>query len=315
MPRSSSVSLVLATALFVSGAAAAGEGNEKTPFALEFRTGAEYDSNVAVLELDTSTGSGDIAALMDFHAGFDKQPPRSWGYDVAYDFSQSLYRELDSYDLRIHRGSAGAGYNFGSVDAGLSIQYVSAALATGEDLTLSQITPHFGALIGKKLYLRLAWDRFDKKYSSSTGRDATTDAPSVDAYVFVNGIKSHLDFGYQHVRENAADDTYDYDGDKLKAQLTERFERGSRGLVLKTGLRYESRSYGAPPPPPLSPLPPLPITPRREDQRYRFELELEGILSRHMFVCVRYERAHNRSTEASVNFDENVASLGLGARL
>jgi hypothetical protein len=34
-----------------------------------------------------------------------------------------------------------------------------------------------------------------------------------------------------------------------------------------------------------------------------------------MFLRARYEYAHNRSTEASVNFDENVASIGLGARL
>ena len=306
MPPRLALAPVIATALLLSASAVAGESGEKTPFAVEFRTGAEYDSNIAVLELDTSTGSSDVAALIDFHAGFDKQRPKSWGYDVAYDFSQSLYREFDSYDLRIHRGSAGAGYDFGAVETGLSYQYVSAALANGEDLTLSQVTPHLGALMGNKFYLRLAWDRSDKTYALSSGRDATTDAPSLDAYVFVNGVKSHLVFGYQHVKENAADDTYDYEGGKIKAQLTERFAWGSRGLVLKTGIRYESRTYREPP---------LPITPRRADQRCRFELELEGILSRHMFLSVRYAFAHNRSTEASVNFDENVASLGFGARL
>jgi surface lipoprotein assembly modifier-like protein len=297
---------MIATALLLSGAAVAGENGEKTPFALEFRTGAEYDSNVAVLELDTATGASDVAAVIDFHAGFDKRRPKSWSFDVAYDFSQSLYRQLDTYDLRIHRGSAGVGYDFGAVETGLSYQYVSAALANGEDLTLSQITPHLGTLLGKRVYLRLAWDRTHKTYAMSPGRDATTDAPSVDAYVFVDGVKSYLLFGYEHAMENAADDTFDYDGDKLKAQLTERFVRGSRSLTLKTGLRYESRTYRAPS---------LPFTPRREDQRYRFELELEAMVTRHMFLRARYEYARNRSTEASVNFDENVASIGLGARL
>lgn len=297
---------VIATALLLSGAVVAGENGEKTPFALELRTGAEYDSNVAVLELDTSTGASDVAAVIDFHAGFDKQRPKSWGFDVAYDFSQSLYREFDAYDLRIHRGSVGVGYDFGAVEPGMSYQYVSAALAGGEDLTLSQLTPHLGTLLGKRLYLRLAWDRTDKTYATSVGRDATTDAPSLDAYVFVNGVKSYLIIGYQHVKENAADDTFDYDGGKLKVQLTQRFMPGSRRLTLKTGLRYESRTYRAPL---------LPITPRREDQRFRVELELEAIVFRHMFLRARYEYAHNRSTEASVNFDENVASIGLGARL
>lgn len=297
---------MIATALLLSEEAVASENGEKTPFTVEFRTGAEYDSNVAVLELDSSTGASDLSAIIDFHAGFDRQPPKGWSFDVAYDFSQSLHREFDAYDLRIHRGSAGAGYDFGAIDLGMSYQYVSAALASGEDLTLSQITPHLGALLGKSLYLRLAWDRTDKTYAMSPGRDATTDAPSLDAYVFLDGVKSYLVFGYQRVKEDAADDTFDYEGRKLKAQLTERFMRGSRGVTLKTGMRSESRTYRAPL---------LPITPRREDGRYRFELELEAILSRHMFLRARYEYAHNRSTEASVNFDESVASIGLGARL
>jgi hypothetical protein len=306
MRRRYLLSPTIATALLLSARAVAGEGGEKTPFAVEFRAGAEYDSNVAVLELDTSTGASDMAAAIDFHAGFDKQWPKSWSFDVAYDFSQSLYQEFDDYDLRIHRGSAGVGYDFGAVEPGLSYQYVSAALASGEDLTLSQITPHLGSLLGKKVYLRLAWDRSDKTYALSPGRDATTDAPSLDAYFFAHGVKSHFVLGYQHVKENASDDAFDYDGDKVKAQFKQRFLPGPRGLTLETGLRYESRTYSAPP---------LPLTPRREDQRYRFEIELEAILSRHMFLRGRYEYAHNVSTEASVNFDENVASIGLGARL
>jgi hypothetical protein len=297
---------MVATALLLSGAAVAGENGQKAPFALEFSTGAEYDSNVAVIELDTSTGDSDVASVSDFHMGFDTKRPKSWSFDVAYDFSQSLYQEFDAYDLRIHRGSAGGGYDFGAVEAGMSYEYVSAALASGEDLTLRRITPHLGTLLGKRLYLRLAWDRVDKKYAMSLERDATTDSPSLDAYVFIDGVKSYLVFGCQHVKENAADDTFDYEGGKLKLQLTQRFMLGSHGLTLKTGLRYESRTYSAPL---------LPINPRREDQRGRVELELEAMMSRHMFLRARYEYAHNRSTEASVNFDENVASIGLGARL
>jgi len=314
MRRRSSRSSIIATALLLRATAAVADENQvRTPFALEFCAGAEYDSNVAVLELDTSTGAGDVAATVDFHAGFDKRRPKGWSFDVAYDFTQSLYQQLGAYDLRVHRGSVGGGYDFGAVEAGLSYQYASATLASGENLTLSQITPSLGSLLGERLYLRLAWDRIDKRYVLNPGRNATTDAPSLDAYVFVDGVKSHVDFGYQRVTENAADDAFDYEGDKLKAQLTQRFVWWSRGVTLKTGLRYESRRYRAPPPPVFPPL--TPPTPRREDQRYRFDLELEAIVSRHLFLRARYEYAHNLSTEPSVNFNENVASIGLGARL
>ena len=284
----------------------ADDAGAKTPFAVEFRAAAEYDSNVAVLDLDTSTGAADIAAAIDFHAGFDKQWPKSWRFDAAYDFSQSKYQEFDDYDLSIHRGSAGAGYDFGPVEPGVSFQYASAALATGEDLTLRQVAPQLGSLLGKRVYLRLAWERSDKTYALSPGRDATTDAPSLDAFVFVNGVKSHFVLGYQSVKENASDDAFDYDGDKVKLQFKQRFLSRPRGVTLDTALRYESRTYAAPL---------LPIAPRREDQRYRFELELEALLSRHMFLRGRYEYAHNVSTEASVNFNENLVSIGLGSRL
>lgn len=306
---------MIAMGLLLPGAVVAGENEKKTPFAVEFRTGAEYDSNLTLPEIDASSGQSDVAAVIDLHLGFDKHGPKGWSFNAAYDFSQSLYRQFDAFNLRIHRGSAGIGYDFGMLETGVAYQYANAALAGQEYLVLKQLSPHLGKLFGKRLFLRLAWDHTEEAFAAVPGRSATSDAPSLDAFIFFGGVKSCLVLGYQHVKENAVDDTYDYTGGKLKAQLTRRFTAGSHDLTLKTALHYESRTYKAPSPPSLPPLPPIPIEPRRVDDRYRFEIEFEAVLSRHTFLSARYDYIDNRSTVKSAAYEEHEASIVFGARL
>lgn len=298
--------LMIAFALGLPHAAAAGEDAEPGPFSLEFGAGVEYDSNVAVLELDTSSGEGDLAALIEFHLGFDKSLTKRLKVDLGYDFSQSLHDEFDQFDIAIHRGSAGMEYDFGGVDAGASFQYADAALDGDEYLVLRQVSPHLSRLFGKRLFGRLAWTHTDKKFATSPGRDATSDGPGVDVFVFLDGVKRYLTLGYQIQDEHALDDQFDNTGSRLKLQFAARTARGSRETSWKTGLRYESRNYrdGL-----------LPLGPPREDDRYRFDAEVEVSLARHGFFRFRYEYADNRSNLASVDFDEHVASIAFGAKL
>ena len=128
--------------------------------------------------------------------------------------------------------------------------------------------------------------------------------PNLDTFVFLDGVKRYLTFGYERTDEDAADDTFDYSGVKLKGQLTHRLQWGSREMTLKAGLRHESRSYrqaGL-------------FEPRRPGDRGHPRAEAEWPLFRHALLRARYEYASNRSNLASVNFDEHVASVTLGWR-
>src|SRR5688500_11035535 len=87
--------------------------NDPRAIAVTLGSGVEYDSNVAVLELDTSADAGDRSLLLDFGVGYDKPDAGRFDLQAGYDFSQSLHDEFDSFDVRIHRGSGTLSYDLG----------------------------------------------------------------------------------------------------------------------------------------------------------------------------------------------------------
>jgi hypothetical protein len=293
-----------AAGLALWGLTAAQETPKPRPISLELRTGVEYDSNVAALEIDASSGQGDVAALLGAHLGLESDPGRRLKLNAAYDFSQSVHREFEAFDLRIHMGSAGLGYDFGPVTAGMTYQLAQAALGGEEYLVLKQASPYLSRLLGKRLYFRLGWIRSDKEFTTAPERNGIAQGPNLDTFVFLNGVKRYLTLGYERTDEDAADDTLDYSGVKIKGQITHRIRWSSREMTLRAGLRHESRSYrqaGL-------------LEPRREDARDRLDAEAEWPVWGHALLRARYEYASNRSNLASVNFDEHVASITLGLR-
>lgn len=279
--------------------------NAERPVSLTLGTGFEYDSNVAVLELDTSTDAGDRSLLLDFGVGYDKPDQGRFDLQAGYDFSQSLHDDFDSFDVRIHRGSGTLSYDLGRVDIGATLQHAYAELDGNEFLTLQQVSPYVSKLVGRRLFLRFAYARSDKDFAGNPLRSAKADGLSADAYVFVDGLRTYLVLGYRHDDENALDAQFDYAGDVLRAQLVKRLMAGERELTLRTALRLENRDYDAPTP--------SIGNPRRDDRR-QLELSLDVPLGERTTAQVVYEHADNASNLPSVDFAENVVSLKFRAR-
>jgi opacity protein-like surface antigen len=302
--------LVACAAATVAAAAAAQDptqtANDVRPVSLSFGTGIEYDSNVAVLELDTSTDAGDRSLLFDFGVGYDKPDSGRFDVQAGYDFSQSLHDDFDSFDVRIHRGSGTLSYDLGRVDLGATLQHAYAELDGNEFLTLQQISPYVSKLVGRRLFLRFAYAHSDKDFAGNPTRSANADALSADAYVFIDGLRTYLVFGFRVDDENAIDSQFDYAGDMLRAQLAKRLMAGERELTLRTSLRFENRDYDSPT---------LSIGNPRHDDRRQLELSLDVPLGQRTTAQVVYEHADNRSNLPSVDFAENVLSLKFRARL
>lgn len=288
--------------------AAAPDGASRTasPFSFELGVGDEYDSNVAVLDIDASSNAGDTAALLDFGVSYDKPGATKWDFKAGYNFSDALHRDFDEFDLRIDRGSATVSYDLGRLDAGVMQQYAVADLAGDRFLTLSQTSPYVSKLIGKRLFLRFAYAYTEKTFPSDALRNATTDTVSADAYVFLNGLKTYVAFGAAHDHENAVAGEFDYAGEKFNAQLTHRFMAGTRELTLKSYVRFEGRGYGAPTPS---------IGVPRRDDRVQVEASLDVPLGKRTLVRVSAKHANNGSNLPSVDFAENVLSVGFSATL
>ena len=279
--------------------------NDQRAVSVTLGTGVEYDSNVAVLELDTSADAGDRSLLLDFGVGYDKPDAGRIDLQAGYDFSQSLHDEFDSFDVRIHRSSGTLSYDLGRVDLGATLQYAYAQLDGNEFLTLQQVSPYVSKLVGRRLFLRFAYARSDKDFAGNPTRSAKADSLAADAYVFVDGLRTYLVFGYRLDDENALDAQFDYAGNMLRAQLAKRLMAGDRELTLRTSLRFENRDYDSPTPS---------IGDPRRDDRRRLEISLDVPTSQRTTAQVSYEHAVNASNLPSVDFAEDVLSLRFRAR-
>ncbi|MCC5886789.1 MAG: hypothetical protein JJT88_10175 [Gammaproteobacteria bacterium] len=112
------------TALMPYGAALGDSG-----LSANLELGARYDSNVAVIDLDRSSGEGDFAALLAAGIGYEQPLGEKTSVKVGYNFGQSLHADFDDFDLQTHRGSIDARFDAGVATLGTSYQYVHARLA------------------------------------------------------------------------------------------------------------------------------------------------------------------------------------------
>jgi uncharacterized protein (PEP-CTERM system associated) len=273
-------------------------------FSFDVETGVEYDSNVALLEVDTSTGVGDAIALLNFGLGFDAPIDGALDLKAGYNFSETAHEDFTDFDLRIHRGSSTLSYDFGRIDAGTILQYARAELDGARFMTLQQTSPYLSTLIGRRVFLRFAYTHSDKDFASNPLRAAKADSWSSDLYYFVDGLRTYLLIGYRHDAEDAVDAQFDYAGDRFRAQISHRFALGSRELTVKAGLRSEQRDYENETPSIGAP---------RRDDRVQLEASGDLPLSERVTASLRYRRSNNDSNLPAVDFDEDVLSLSVTA--
>lgn len=284
--------------------AGAADGDAERPVTFELGSGLEYDSNVAVLELDTASNAGDTAAVFNFGVGYDKPSDGRFDFRAGYNLSQTRHEDFSDFDVGIHRGSATLAWDLEQVDTGATFQYAHAELDGDEFLVLEQFSPYVQKLMGERLFLRFALAHTEKTFAGNRNRDAKTASLSSDAYVFLNGLTTYLVFGHRYNDENAVDEQFDYAGHKLKLQLNRRFEAGSRTLTFKTYLRFETRDY---------PHPTVSIGEPRRDDRYQLEALAELPLTDRVLATFGYKHADNQSNLPSLDFAENVFSVRFDA--
>jgi hypothetical protein len=173
-------------------------------------------------------------------------------------------------------------------------------------MTLTQVSSYLSRLVGERLFLRFAYGDTDKDFTTDPGRNATASSWSSDAYVFVNGLKTYLVFGHRYDDEDAGDAEFDYTGQRLGIQLSQRFPASAREITLRTYLRAESRDYrdvtasvGAP----------------RRDDRRELEVLAEIPVGQRVLARIGIKRADNESNLPSVDFAETVISVEFTATL
>lgn len=235
-------------------------------FSAEIAVGAEYDSNVAVDELDASSNESDYAATLDAEVSMEKPLGEHTELGLSYDFNQNIYREFDGVNRQTHILGANLEREFTLADAGLTVFYINSLLDGDQFLQLVRVSPSVSGFLGKKWFGRGAYVYSDKTLDQSPSRDATTHAGEADLYFFRRGLRSYFNFGVRFKDEDATAAQFDYRSNGVKLRYIHRFELPARFIKLELAWRYEDRDYSADTPS---------IGEPRKDERQRFQLDVE----------------------------------------
>ncbi len=276
-----------------------------SPFSVEISTGAEYDSNISVSQIDSNTGADDFAAVIDADLGFETELSENTELGLGYSFSQSLHSEFSSFDIQSHFASAELSHDFGDVDIGAAYRLIYTRLGGNGFLVMQQFSPYTTKFFGKKIFVRADYTYTDKNFENRVDRDATVHAGGGDVYFFINGIRTYIVAGYKYEKEDATDPQFDFQAHKVKARFSQRIPMGKRDAKLKLSWRYEARDYSS-------------ITPSigviRDDTRHKLKAALEMPVTDSVYTLLEYEYSDFASNLPSVDYTQNLVAARLGIR-
>lgn len=276
-----------------------------TPSAkFELETGAEYDSNLSVIELDKNSAEGDWSALANVRFNSQWQASEKIKLKGGLGYSSKAYQDFSEFDLVIKQASADASYDFNVLTLGLSYHYADAELDDQDFLTLQQRSLYISRLINQKIFLRAAVNDQDKQFPGISTRNADNQNLSGDAFFFFNQGKTFFILGLTGETENAGANEFDYDGVNFRTSINHQFSLGNIKNRVQLGYRYEQRDYSA-----LTPA----IAAKRADERRISTLEWQIETTQWLSLVGKVERGNYASNLAAANYSETISSLTLKA--
>jgi hypothetical protein len=291
------------------GGAFADNGDNK-PWSLSGSVGFQYDDNVTTDEIDSTSNLSDTAAVIEASASYRPDMGKNVGLELSYDFSQSLYQDLSSFDLQSHLFSASIENEYKGYDVGLNYLYGRTFLGGDDFLSMHSFTPTLGRSVTDTWYVSLRYNYQNKDFisSSNDGRDAGLNSGTIDNFLFLMDGKGYFSFGYQAEDENTDGDEFDYFGHIFHARL--KLPVPVDGLeafnpVLNAGVKYSDKDYSSVT---------SSIGAERNDERTTFNLGLDGDITRLVFAKFDYEYIDAQSNLASSDFTENIVTISVGAR-
>ncbi len=300
--------------LLATGAAAQDEASgsiydsfKNGPFSAEFSAGVEYDSNVSVIEIDTSTAQDDFAAQFDFGLGAETDLGENTEVKVGYNFGQDIQFDVSAFDTQSHRLSGEISHDFGGVETGASYQYIYSKLGGAGFLRMHRASPYVAAYVAdKKAYLRASYIYTDKTFIGRPTRDAQVNAGNGEVFYFVNGLRTYIIAGYRYESADAVAPEFDFNSHNIKLRLNQRIPIAGAKSKFRIGWRYEDRTYRS-------------VTPSigaiRADERHRFNASLEVPVSDIVYTELEYRYDDFSSNLPSADFNQNVATFRIGGRI
>jgi len=193
--------------------------------------GVQHDSAVNTQATENQSNKADWAALIDLGVSLNALDREDLGLELSYDFSQSLYDQLTTFNFQSHGLAIFVDTTRANFDWNALYGYTRAFVGGQDFLGLHIFQPSVGRLASSDWYVSAAYSFQKKNFIDADARDAQLHAGEVTNFIFLNGNTTTLKLGYRFEHENASDAEFDYYGNYFKA-----------GLKIPTPLRLTSRS-------------------------------------------------------------------------
>ncbi len=303
--NSSNIKNAILLSLFASTIVATTTSLAATPVTkFELETGAEYDSNLSVIELDQNSSEGDWSALANVRLNSQWQATEKMKLKGGLSYTSKTYQDYNEFDLAIKQAFIDTSYDFQRLTLGASYHYADAELDNNDFLTLQQRSIYLSHLIRQTIFLRAAINDQDKAFPISSLRNADNRSVAGDAFFFLNQGKTFFTVGLSRETENATANEFDYDGTNFRASVNHQFPLWNKTNRLQLGWRYDKRDYTA-----ITPA----LNATRNDERRVTALEWQVETNKWLSVAGKLERGNYDSNLASANYAETISSIMLKA--
>lgn len=280
-------------------------GQAKPELAAEIRIGAEHDSLLTVEELDRSRNASDELLTFDLELGYKKSLDDKIDLRGGYNFSQSLHKDFDEFNIQTHLLSTGIGYQTDKQSSlRLNYYFAKSALDGSGFLSLNRLSPSVNYRLSSTVMLRATYNYSDKSFDRNPGRDADAHDIGGEALYFIDGARHYVSIAYRFRQEDSDSAAFDYDSRRLKLKwirrlaLLEQFARNGTKLRLSGSL--ESRNYDDATSAPDG---------ARDDDRLKLSADLDFRLTASNTLSVHYEYSHFDSNLDSVNYTQSVLAI------
>lgn len=267
---------------------------------LELGIGAEYDSNVSVTEVDTSSGEGDRAGVLEAGVRGRRRIGEQSELTLNYDFSSTIYEEFGDVDRQTHLAGAMFTHNHGPVTLGVSGYLIHSRLDGNAFLDYRRLSPSISGFVAKKWFLRGALVTSERDISNRDERDADSEVVEADVYYFWRGLRSYFNVGYRWREENAVAGEFDFESHGFKVRYIQRVEVLGRQGKLELSWRWEDRDYGEPTPE---------IDALRQDERSRWKLDFTAPVTDQLRLEFYTSYGNYQSNLPRVDFTQSVTGF------
>lgn len=282
-----------------------GDAGKPVQWNFELGAGAEYDSNVAVSEIDATSGESDYAATADLGIDAKLSPAKGTDLSINYDLSQSSYREFSRVDRQTHILGADLRRDLGKATAGLSTYLVHSRLDAEPFLDLVRVSPSISGFTAKRWFARAAYVYSERRIEDRPSRDAVSHAIEADLYYFHRGLRSYFNIGYRYRDEDAVDDQLSFHSNSIKLRYIRRFTLFDRQAKAELAWRYEERDFEQET---------TEITAIRQDDRGRWKADLEIPLSQRWQWQLYASYGDYQSNLPTVDFTQTIVGTRLSYR-